>query len=213
MNGTLNQTIATATATASNSTQIFNTLKPLILFVLGIALYAFFIYKFYRFLAARDILKLKWHKQYDWHEGFIKKTIKVFFYLIENVVITPFLVFFWFIIMVTLLLLLSRNTPEQIMIISMAIVGAIRVTAYYKEDLSKDLAKMIPFALLGVFLVDMNFSSISSSWENAKLLVNSLDKLFFYLVFVAALEFTMRIIRLIWLAIHPEKEEDEISVA
>ena len=217
LNGTLNQTIATATATATDTAQLFSTLKPLILFVLGIAIYAFFIFKFYRFLAARDILKLKWHKQYGWHEGFLKRTFKVFFYLIENIVVIPFLVFFWFIIMVGLLLLLSKNSPEQIMLISMAIVGAVRITAYYKEDLSRDLAKMIPFALLGVFIVDMTFSSFTSAWENAKLLVNHVDKLFFYLVFVAALELIMRIIRLIYLAVHPEKEkkenkEDEISV-
>ena len=216
LNGTLNHTITTAAS--PQAAAAITTLKPLILLILGIAVYSLFIFKFYRFLASRDILKLRWHRQYGWHEGLLEKTLKTFLYLLEHVVVVPVLVFFWFAVMAALLLFLSRNTPAQVMMISMAIIAAVRVTAYYDEELSKDLAKMIPFALLGVFIVDMNFSSLPSAWESAKQLPLFFDKFVFYLGFVAALELLMRIAHLIRKAIRPEKEEkakeeDELSVA
>ncbi|MBN1275391.1 hypothetical protein JXA12_03800 [Candidatus Woesearchaeota archaeon] len=194
-------------ALATTLPEAFGTVKPLIFFVLGIAVYSFFIFKFYRFLAERDILKLKWHKKYSWHEGFLVKAAKTFFYLLEHVILVPAIVFFWFAIMAVLLLFLSKNPPDQIMLISMAIIGAVRITAYYSDDLSRDLAKMIPFALLGVFLVDFAYIDIGTVWASFYQLPLYLNNVVFYLVFVVGLELVMRIFYLIYRAAHPERTD------
>lgn len=182
-------------------TSIIAHIKPLVLIILGIAIYGIIIFKFYRFLARRDILELKWHHRYDWQEGFGQRLVKTFFYILEHIVLVPITVFFWFAIMAIILLFLSSNSPELIMLISMAIVGAVRITAYYKEDLSKDLAKLVPFALLGVFIVDIEFISVAAMLAKAQALLMMTGTLAFYLLFVVAVELIMRIVFAIYAAV------------
>ena len=201
LNATINQTVNASLHTDLGS--ITSTIKPLLILILGIAIYSFFIYKFYRFLAERDILKLHWHKKYG-TEGVMQKFAKVFFYLLENVILIPVIVFFWFIILAALLLLLSNNDAGPIMLISMAIIGAIRITSYYTEDLSRDLAKMIPFTFLGVFIINLDYSSFATIGAKALAFIDMGSAFVFYLLFVAALELVMRIIRLFSKAIKGE---------
>mgnify|MGYP003990088249 FL=1 len=52
---------------------------------------------------------------------------------------------------------------------------------------------MIPFALLGVFLVDISFFSVGETIETAKQLPSLALQLIYYLLFVTLLEFVMRI--------------------
>lgn len=187
------------------------TITPLVLFIIGIALYALFIFKFYRFLARRDLLKLKMHQWKHGFEGFIEKLYQIIVYIVEYLLVIPLLVFFWFIILAALILFLTKtHTPDTVLLIAMAIVGAVRVTAYYNEDLSRDLAKMIPFALLGVFIVDMNYFSWAEALNMAGELPAFLDKAIFYLVFVALVEFIMRIAYGITSSFRKKKKKEEI---
>jgi hypothetical protein len=184
------------------------TLKLLLFIIVGITVYSLFIFKFYRLLSERDILKLKLNKRYGWHEGFWQRTLKTLAYLLEHIVMVPLLVFFWFAIMTVLIFLISKNGTEQIMLISMAFIASVRLAAYYDEKLSEELAKVIPFALLGVYIVDMNFISFGDLWERARQITGFYQEFIFYLIVVAALELIMRIIhlshQLIW---SPKKEK------
>ena len=60
-------------------------------------------------------------------------------------------------------------------------VGSVRILSYWTEDLSRDVAKMLPFAVLGVFLVgstSVEFNEFEELIENrnelAKSYLNSL---------------------------------------
>ena len=68
-----------------------------------------------------------------------------------------------------------------------------RILAYWTEDLSRDVAKMLPFAVLGVFLV----GSTSIQWNEFETLLNSLPELagsfLSSLVLLAILETLLRI--------------------
>lgn len=179
-------------------TDFLGSARPLLLFIIGVTIYSIFIFKFYKFLARRDILKLKTDKYYDAYEGAAKKMLRSFFYVLENLVLIPLLVFFWFAVLAVLLLILSKNhDPNTILLTSAAIVAAVRITAYYNENLSQDLAKMIPFALLAVFLVDISYFSIADSITVAKQMVSMWKYLVYYLLFVTALEFVLRIVHAI----------------
>ena len=48
---------------------------------------------------------------------------------------------------------------EVITLISITVIVAIRVTAYYQEDLSRDLGKLLPFSLLAIYLTSPVFFS------------------------------------------------------
>ncbi|MBU0615914.1 MAG: hypothetical protein KJ601_07515 [Nanoarchaeota archaeon] len=168
--------------------------KPLVLFVVGIVAYAFFVFKFYRFLASRDIFDLNLQQYSGKGTGFFVKLLKLILYCIEYLLLFPLFSFFWFGIITALLAFLSKsNDISGILLIAMALVAAVRITAYFTEDLSKDLAKMLPFALLGVFLVDISYFSFQGSLEVLKQLPEMWKTIVYYLGFTILLEFVLRI--------------------
>jgi len=170
-------------------------IKPLLLFIVGMTIYAIFVFKFYRFLSRRDILKLKTKEYYQAYEGFLKHTFRSIFYVLENLILIPILIFFWFAVLAILMLVISKSPSlEQILLTSAAIVAAVRVTSYYNEALSQDLAKMIPFALLGVFLVDSTYLRIDQTIAAAKQVPHLMQFMLYYLLFVTLLEFVLRIV-------------------
>jgi len=64
---------------------------------------------------------------------------------------------------------------------------------------------MLPFALLGVFLVDISYFSWQSSLELVRQVPNFWKEIIYYLVFLIALEFVLRITSFFL----PRKEEEE----
>lgn len=170
-------------------------LKPLVLFILGMVVYSVFIFKFYRFLARKDIFSINLEKYSTSKHKFIRKGVSVLLYMLKHVLIFPLFVFFWFGILFSLLVFLSKTqTVDTIMLIAMSIVAAVRITSYYNEDLSKDLAKMLPFALLGIFLVDISYFNINTSIEKIMQIPSMWKTLIYYMVFVISLELVLRVL-------------------
>ncbi len=163
-------------------------LQPLILFVIGMAIYSVFIFKFYRFLARRDMFTL----QMEDHEH---KRLAVLAHWLKNLVAFPVAVFFWFMVLSLLMVMISR-VPDlgQIFQISIALVSAVRIAAYYNEDLSRDLAKMLPFALLGIFILNIYDVAFTSSLNMFYTLPLYLDTIAYYLAFVIVLEAVLRLL-------------------
>ena len=108
----------------------------------------------------------------------------------------PVFAFFWFMVLAVLLSFMSRDQQmENVMLVSMAIVGAIRVAAYYNEDLSRDLAKILPFAMLGIMLIDSSIlASLSTSVSNIRQIGNNIGLMLYYLILIVAMEFVLRFI-------------------
>ena len=179
--------------------EYYEIIKPLMFFIIGITIYSIFIFKFYRFVSKRDVLELKLNKYSEAYGGFFEKIVKLFFYILENLILIPLFIFFWFVVVAATLLILSKSsTPNQILLIAISLVAAIRIAAYYNENLSQDLAKMIPFALLGIYLVDASFFSIEGTLEIARQIPSLWKISVYYLLFVVILEFTLRIIHAIF---------------
>ena len=168
-------------------------LQPLFILIVGIFLYSWFIFKFYRFLAQKNIFKLNLGKYHEAGPGFFSTLFGAIFYIVEYILVFPLFVFFWFIIISIFIGLISSRPFPHVLLASMGLVAAIRVSAYYNEDLSKDLAKMIPFALLGIFIIDVRlitfpdilalFWQILSVWKN----------IIYYLGLTIALEIILRL--------------------
>jgi len=195
-----NQTISTLQSLDYFSV-IYNTLTTtyleLLTFTIGILFYVFFIWFFYRNLSKRDLFKLDLSK-YDQPEvkhKTLKKTASAFSYILKYGIVFPFYVSFWFATLTFFVFLLSEGvTIRQVALVSMALVSTVRITSYLKEDLSRDLAKLTPFALLGVFLVKPDFFS----WD---LLMNRLNamptlgwEILKFLTFCILLEWALRIL-------------------
>lgn len=169
-------------------------LTPLFFFIIGMSLYSVFIFKFYRFLARKDIFKLDMDKYNKAKHPTLKKFVGTILYFIEYVVLFPVFTFFWFAVLTVLLTFLAKEQGVQnILIVSISVVTAVRITAYYNEDLSRDLAKMLPFALLGVFLVNITYFSFMESVALLQQIPPMLNIVAYYLVFVIIIEFVLRI--------------------
>ncbi|MDZ4246164.1 MAG: hypothetical protein U1D67_03485 [Dehalococcoidia bacterium] len=177
-----------------NWNEYYLALKPLALFVMGMVVYSVFVFNFYRFLGRRDIFKLKFKETYGW----FRKFFSVVQYIIKYRLLVPFVVFVGSGCLSVLLMVLAKNqNAPGILLISVALVATVRITAYYHEDLSKDLAKILPFALLGIFLVDVNYFQLSTSLEIVKQIPGYLQIIGYYLAFIVALEFLLRIVSFI----------------
>ena len=75
----------------------------------------------------------------------------------------------------------------DLLLIAMATVNAIRVSAYYNEDLSRDLAKILPFAVLGIFIINTSYFNIDSSLALLREINAHRESIVYYLLFLMAL--------------------------
>ena len=168
---------------------------PVSFYVLGIVVYAVFIFKFYRFIASRDMfaLDLSRHEQsrYLW----VRRFLHVVMYTLKYLILFPAFAFFWFAVLTFILALLSKERPtSEILVIAIATVGVIRMAAYYSEELSRDVAKILPFAVLGLFLTDASFFEMSKSLNVLRGVDEYRESILYYMLFLIALEFALRLI-------------------
>ena len=172
-----------------------NVLGPLALVIVSIAVYGIFVFHFYRFLARKDIFRLDLQKHNQAKRPFLRKTISVVFYVFKFLLVYPIFVFIWFAVIAGLLYLMSRNQSiDNVMLAAMGVVGAIRMCSYYNGALSTDISKILPFALLGIMLIDNSIINIPNSTEGVREAALRLETVLYYLVAVVALEFVLRVL-------------------
>lgn len=180
------------------------------IFIVIITLYSIFVWKFYRFIAKRDLLHLNLAKYNRYEHAFLKKFFAGVLFIIEFVIILPVVVFFWFFVMALILIFLAKEQDIQnILLISAVIVGAIRVTAYYNEDLSKDIAKLFPFTILAVAILTPGFFEVESIIGKFSGIGELFTNILVFLFIIMALEFIMRILFLIMPHI-PDKNDGQV---
>lgn len=146
-----------------------SSIYDLIGFSIGMVFYGMFVYHFYRFLSRRDIFSFNLEKkitQRTFKSTGEKKSIapRTAAFITTKLIIFPFVIFLWFLGYSSFMFLLVQNMPtETIFLVSSGLIIAIRISAYYNEDLAKDMAKLIPFTLLGIFLINPQFYSFSDT--------------------------------------------------
>ena len=167
------------------------------IFAVLISLYAVFTWKFYRLLSKKDIISLNLSKYNSLEHPFLKKVAETALYMIEYVIIMPALIFFWFGVLALIILVLSESLEiGQVIIVSAAMVAAIRILAYYEEDLSKDMAKMFPFTILAIFILSPEFFSLERITTNLTLIPELFSKIIYFLALIIMIEFLLRILDL-----------------
>jgi hypothetical protein len=161
----------------------------------SIAIYSVIIYHFYRYVARRDCFKSS-KRKHTKTIGFLK-----YFFLF------PFVVIIFFMGFSMMLLFLAKDlNPQVVLSTSFAIILAIRICSYYTEDLSKDVAKMLPFALLGVFLVSPSYFEASDISDKINQLPELANIAIQYMLFIIIVEWILRILLVIKRRILPAKE-------
>lgn len=169
----------------------------LFLLVILITIYAIFIWKFYRFIGTKNILGLNLNKYNTSKHPIFEKLFAGGFYLLEYLIILPFLIFFWFGIFSLFLIFLTEGLEiGTLLIISAGIIGAIRMTSYipkYGQNLAKEIAKLLPFTLLAISITKPGFFDIQRIIGDLSRLPNLFSNIIIYLLFITLLEVILRI--------------------
>lgn len=169
-------------------------ITPLLVYSFLLALYAAFLWYFYKSVSKRDLLKLNLDKKHSWKNSFI--------YVVKYLFTFPVLTFLWFFgLSVTLFLLSKSQETTAILTISMGLVAAARITAYYKEGASEEIAKILPLGVLAIFIVDPTYFSLELTVRHFYDLSGLAPLLINYLFFAVILELILRIVFLIKVAI------------
>ena len=183
-------------------------LWPLLTVVLGMAGYAVFVFHFYRFVAARDMFSLGLSRNDTVRDAVLWDIIFLLWYVARFVILMPAFAFFWFAVLTLVLVFLSEGRElSGILLIAAATVSAIRIAAYYREELSRDLAKILPFAVLGVFIIDTSFFNIPSSIDTLREINAHRGTIVYYLFFMVALECVLRFLFVIYKLLFPGKDD------
>lgn len=184
----------------------------LFLLVLLVVIYAVLVWHGYRLLARKNIINLDLRKYNKTEHPVFTKLIAASLYFVEYIVILPILIFIGFSLFTILLIFLTENIElGTLLVISAVIVAAIRMTSYYSEDLSKDVAKLLPFTLLGVSILNAGFFDISRVLTHFSVLPQFLGDIPTYLLFIILLEVVLRFFDLLFgvMGLQDESEEEK----
>ncbi len=167
-------------------------------YALGLSIYIWLIWHFYRFVATRDLFGKHLSIHHPGLTGFLEDFILGLFRVGKYGILFPIMSFLWFGGFVALLFVVAQNqTIDQIALISIGLVGAARVLAYYKEDMAQELAKTIPIVILGVALVEPDFFQIELVQSRLQSLPELGSTLLPFIVYLSALELALRV--LLWI--------------
>ena len=177
----------------------YDLLEPVVIYILGMAVYALFIFNFYQFVASRDIFAFDLSKYENARFKAARVFIHVVLYALQYLFIFPVVAFFWFgAITIMLSFLAADQEFSDILLIAMAVVGTIRICSYLTEDLSRDLAKMLPFGVLAFVIINLSSFDTSDSLDVLKQADDSRESILYYLVFTIALEFALRFLKAVF---------------
>jgi len=165
----------------------------LFLLVMLVVVYSIFVWNLYRFISKRNPLGLNLNQYNQFEHSVISRFVKGGFYFIEYILILPFLIFFIFAIFTFLLILMSdAQEVTHILMISAAVIASVRVTSYYNEDLSKEIAKFLPLTLLTLSMLNpytfVEAQYIEKILSQISQLSSFLGSVQYYLLFIIVLE-------------------------
>ncbi len=91
-------------------------------------------------------------------------------------------------------MLIAKTRPiGEIMFFGIVIVSVTRIAAYVSPKLAEDMAKLLPWALIIVFLTDPTSITIKSIHISFNNFVQELPNVAKYLIFIAFVEWSLRI--------------------
>ncbi len=192
--------------------EVVSLLDIFMISLFSLAFSAIFILEFYEFISTRDIFKSEgdYHLRLKSFKDKIHPNVVRVVTALEYLFLFPLIVFFWASVFFVILVVASEAPVvgsfarlRTIFILSVSIVGAVRICAYYRRKIAEDLSKLLPLVLVGNFLIRetyMSFSELVNRFEAIGSAFGDPDFLVFmlsYFVLLVLLEFVLRIIMLV----------------
>jgi hypothetical protein len=197
-----------------NFPEIFGQFLNFFILVLLVVGYAVLVWKGYKYFSKKDPLGLNLKQYGNYQMHLLDRMFAGLAFFLEYLIINPFIICILFIFLNFILIIISNNiATSQIVTITAIIVATIRVTSYYNESLSEDIAKMLPLTLLALFL--FNPSSLSDTQYIETIIHHILEipsflwQILIYLLFIFALETVLRFFDYIYSIFQPEEQIEE----
>lgn len=180
---------------------IFSDLPPwihnfinIVFLVVLVTLFCMFIWKIYTVISKKNILNLNLKQYNTATHPVLERFLGALFYFLEYIIIFPFFVFLWFVAFTLFLILLTKGLDVQsVLMISAIIIISIRATAYYKEPLSRELAKLLPFTLLAVAMTEKGFFNFEEIFGRISQLPLFFSSILGYLAIIVVIEVILRL--------------------
>jgi len=171
--------------------------KTFLLFIVGIAIYALFVWYFYRTISRRDMLPKIFYKfRAEDNPSIVKRGVYVLIYGAAF----PAIIFVWFTVLAFFVYLIAEGMSMTIAIfVSMSIIAVVRILSYYREDAAKEIAKMIPYAILAFLLTttavyqNPNFFTEKELSSTPLVFHKNLEGIIFAVVIVSIFEYCFRV--------------------
>lgn len=93
-----------------NISEAYNILRPLGILLVEIAIYSIFVFKFYRFLASRDIIKVNFSRYGNVGTRFVRGIG----YVLQNIFLFPVIIFFGSQFLLCFLVSSGRIKPQRV---------------------------------------------------------------------------------------------------
>jgi hypothetical protein len=187
----------------------------LLLLILVVSLYVIFVWKFHKFISKKNIFELNLNKYNTSKHPGVSKFLAFIFYIIEYVLIFPFIIFVWFAIFsIFLILMADQIATKNVIIISAIVVGAIRLLAYIPgrgKKLSREVAKLLPLNLLAIAMIKENFFNFEKILGQISQLPTFFNEITLYMLFIVILEVVLRFFNffLKLMGMEDDDEDDE----
>lgn len=163
-------------------------------FISLIFLYSVFIWKVYHMISKKDIISLNLRQYNSLEHPVMNKILAGILYFIEYIIILPFLILFWYVLFAVVLLIFSEGLAiKQVLFLSAAVVGSIRLLAYYKHEISAEIAKLLPFTILAITLLNPKFLDLGRFYESIVQVPNLIFSIGYILLFIICLEIVLRL--------------------
>ncbi len=174
---------------------IYQQIVTVAFFMMLIFFYSIFVWKVYKTISHKDIISLNLRRYNSVEHAFLNKLLEGILYFIEYIIILPFLILFWYILFALVLLFFSESISlEQILLLSAAVVGSIRLLAYYNSELSSEIAKLLPLTILAITLLSPKFLRLGGFVDSVKQIPELLLSVGYAIFFIIGLEIILRLI-------------------
>jgi hypothetical protein len=183
----------------------------IVFFAVLIAIVAVFIWKFYKSLSQKDLISLNLSQYNHSQHPLFSKLIAIGLFLVEYLIIMPILILLWFTALsVILLLIAEEGSVAGVLLLTAAMVSAVRILAYFRKEISQDLAKLFPFITLSVFLLTPGAFDAIAFFEKLKQIPSLLGSILVFLLVVVCVEI---VLRLFYTIFQFWESEDQAAVA
>jgi len=183
----------------------------LLTLVLLIFVYCFLIWEFYRFISKRDILDFNLDKYTLSGSSFFAKISGGFFYFLEFLFLLPMMILISFAFFSFLLIGLIETSisVSHILLISATIISVIRLSTYYSESFSQEIAKLLPLTLLAVAITRSDLFDITKLFSGLSQIPSLMGEISIYFLFIFLLEFLLRLSELFFSVIGIKEKDNK----